>query len=345
MPTSTDTSELIAVFSASQAEIAAESLRAAGAAEATVSVAAGLGAALAKPSPSGFWTSRKTAGKALVARQKQLEALHAAMPILPAAPGAALRGADAPAQFLTANADLLAQGLARLGDCEQHQIVVALPTEPAMAAIRDRDDWPEIEATLRAADSKAEKFKAARKLATAADAVRSALHHRARAILSDLADDVALLPQGDESVAINAAVLTPRGAGASIEAALEALDAEWRGQLKIRLIGPAPASSFGAVLLETLDPAAVTRAATLLDVDAAAAPETVRAAYRAAMKQVHPDVSKADTTELSSRISAAGALLKRVASARAALRRADASALPGVPTLATLRREGDAAPV
>ncbi|MEM9725560.1 MAG: hypothetical protein AAF909_08875, partial [Pseudomonadota bacterium] len=127
--------------------------------------------------------------------------------------------------------------------------------------------------------------------------------------------------------------------------------------LRIRLIGPGPATSFAAVTVDAPDPQAVAEAAAALGVETAAEPEAVAAAYRAAMKTAHPDVARhaaqraAETAPLADprQLSAANALLKRVAAARASLRQAGFTAPTGAlmaaaaPPLMRLRREGDGA--
>ncbi|MEL6977968.1 MAG: J domain-containing protein [Pseudomonadota bacterium] len=330
--------ELIAVLATTEAQAARRALG-----EALFVEEGALTAALASPAARRLWTTRKAVGRALVRRQADLEALHACAGVAPAAPGARFPDAESARRFLAANAAMLGAALSRFGGREQHQIVIDLPQEAALAAMKRRAEWPDLADALRAARAAAERRAAAARLAALAQAVREGLARSAEARLAAASLDRAQLPLAEETTALNIVALTDRGGAGALEAALEAIDAAWEGALRIKLIGPSPATSFGAILLDTPEPGAVAEAEALLKLEAAAGPEAVQAAYRAAMKRAHPDVAGEAATALSRRISAANRLMKRVSTARAALLDAGWAAPRGAgsPPLARLWREGD----
>lgn len=308
--------------------------------------------------------AKRALGAHLAKRQRLLEAAHAAAPILPGAPRVSeARGpfADRAAleRFLAANADLLRGALSEAGDREQHQVVVDLPDSEAMNRIKTGPAWGAISEAAIAGDT----VTMVQRLSAAAAALRRELAETTTARLEALAVDTARLPLGDETTAVNLVVLTPRGGGAAIEAALEAVDADWNERLKIQLIGPGPATSFASVMVEPCDRRQVAAAEAALgvsltdaggDVSGATDPSTapkggdrdgaaVADAFRAAMKTAHPDIAGAEGAARTKTLVEANALMRRVTAARASLRAAgQAVDARGKLLLARLYREGDA---
>lgn len=299
-------------------------------------------AALAHPAPRGFWRTKKALGKALVEAQKGLEQLHAVGPVLPAAPGADFPDFASLQGFLAANAGTLTEGLAEFGDLEQHQLLVKAPTKAMLERLSRYPAWD----AAQAAAADGDRAGAGRILQEAAEAERARLAARYTAELAGASTDCVRLPEPDDETILNLVALTGRRGDAPLEALLERFDADWSGALAIRMIGPAPAASFAAVAVERPDPMRIADAERRLGVRARDGVEAVRAAYRAAVKQVHPDVAGPDAAATAQAetqaLTAAHALLRRVAEAQAALARAGAAA-DAPPYLARLRREGDAA--
>ncbi|MEO1328918.1 MAG: GvpL/GvpF family gas vesicle protein [Pseudomonadota bacterium] len=306
--------------------------------DAHIAVARGLAALALPTAKGGFWRTRKAIGKALVETQAALEAAHAVAPLLPAAPGADLADFGALQGFLAANASMLSEGLSEYGDLEQHQLLIKAPVKAMLQRLSRYPAW----GAARAAASDGDRAGAGRILQEASEAERARLAARYALDLAPAAVDLARLPEGDDETILNVVALTGRGGDAALEAALEGFDAEWEGALAIRMIGPAPASSFASIAFDRPDPAAVSAAEQTLGVRASEGVDAVRAAYRAAVKRAHPDVAGAASAALTRTLGEAQTLLRRVAEARQALVSAGASA-DAPPILAVLRREGDAA--
>lgn len=299
-------------------------------------VAIGDIAALLLPARKRMWKSRKHVGRELVSFQEGLEVVHASGSCLPAAPGAVFDGGLEAARFLTANAPVLIDGLKRFKGVEQHQIVIELP---GAALLKRLSDAPEV-AEARRLVQNGERVAAGRLLQQVAEAARGRLRSEWFAQLSALGADAAELPQPTVDAVVNMVLLGKRGGGAAIEKALEEIDAGYDGGLKIRLIGPAPASSFASVVVERPAKETVREAASRLGVPETADFATVKDAHHKAMKRLHPDVAGPSAAPAARAAQEAYELLARIAASNDALRSAgDASR--GAPVLARLHREGD----
>ncbi|MEL6317767.1 MAG: GvpL/GvpF family gas vesicle protein, partial [Pseudomonadota bacterium] len=273
--------------------------------------------------------------------QRALERLHAAAPLLPGAPGASFADAAEVETFLAANAGALGAGLAEFGALVQHQIVIDVSLELVLARVGAR---PEA-AGAKALMAKGDRAGAGKVLQALGEAEKVRLGRDFAARLATAALDTARLPAGTPETVLNLAALSAADGADGLETALEEIDAAFDGALKIKLIGPTPAISFAAVAVETVDPARARAAADRLGVAPGADEDTVRRAYRAAMKRAHPDLAAAGDAaaagEEARALSEAHQLLRRVAQAQAEAGRAGRADMP--PRLATLAREGDAA--
>ncbi len=304
----------------------------------TGAVVAGGLAMIGRRGKTPFWKARSKVARGVVERQKRLETAHAVAPLLPMAAGAEFKTEAAAKAFLTANAASLEDGLARLGDSEQHQITIDLPFNAALERVRAGEEWAEIEAAGRTASSASEKRAFVARLAEEAHAFAAALGETASRMLADVADDVERLPVDADTTVLNAVFLTKRGGGAALEGVLEAIDADWSGALKIKIVGPGPAASFGSVLVEKADLGA---AAATLGVAPTATREEVDAAYRAAMRKAHPDHAGEGSTAAAAALAEATRLMRRSAEARRSIAAAGLSAAAGGLALARLYREGE----
>lgn len=331
---------LIGVVAADDAERAASALVSAGDTDA-ISVPAGPLAGLAAPVANRFWTTRKSLGQDLVRHQRRLESAHGAAPLLPATPAARFDDAVALRRFLIANGGLLSDALTETGALVQHQIVIDAPLDALLRRAAETEAGQRAKEIGATGDRKA--FGAA--LQDAAEAERRRLAARYAAALRRVAHDAAELPPGEAETLLNVATLSAREAEAALEAELEAVDAEWGGALKIKMIGPAPASAFAAVTLAEPVEGELAAAARTLGVALDAAPDAIAAAHRAAAKRLHPDrpgAKPGDGAALQE-AGAARTLLLAAAAARTALAEAGEDPAGPLPPVARLHREGDRA--
>lgn len=327
--------EMVAVVASEAGPEALMALRQAGFADAEL-VAAGDLAALISLERKRLWKTRKKLGQSLVSFQERLEAVHAVSATLPAAPGARFESREEVELFLIANAEVLGRGLAQFGDAEQHQLVVELPGALLLKRLAEDPAMEEARALME----KGERLAAGAAVQRAAEAERARLRCDWMVRVAAIATDVAQLPQPSEDAVLNLVALTPRGKSDMLEMVLEGIDGEWDDGLRIRMIGPSPASSFASVLVERCDPSRVQSASQLLQVGLDATGAEVKAAYRTLMKRMHPDVAGPGFEATARRAAEEQAYLVRVATARQAL---SSHGLLGeaAPLLATLHREGD----
>jgi len=71
--------------------------------------------------------------------------------------------------------------------------------------------------------------------------------------------------------------------------ALDTLDQELGGRLRLQRVGPLPPYSFGTVEVRSLDPAEVERAQRLLNIGRSASASDIKKAYYQLARQLHPD--------------------------------------------------------
>jgi hypothetical protein len=185
---------------------------------------------------------RGAVARAALARQRALEALMAAGPLLPVAPGT-----SAPSDvsgFLAENDGLLARGFRRVGNGVQYQVTIAW--DVARAAARFGAHSP------READSLA--------------GIARELADEAESSLEAISRDAIRLP-ADEAGLLNMALLVGPEQVADLEAALERIDAIWPEGLRIRLVGPGPCVSFALLKVQTHATAHVIAAARMMGLD------------------------------------------------------------------------------
>jgi len=120
---------------------------------------------------------------------------------------------------------------------------------------------------------------------------RAALAASLFATLRTVAVDAIACPVTADQVALHAVLLMQAGEMTSLDGRLEDLDATHGGRLAFRCVGPLAPYSFATVEIEIVEAAALQQAMQLLNVGPAANVAEVHAAYRQAVKSVHPDAA------------------------------------------------------
>ncbi|MCW2319049.1 DnaJ-domain-containing protein 1 [Rhodoblastus acidophilus] len=253
--------------------------------------------------PLPLASDRKTLGRALVEFQFMLETLLPLGPVLPAAFVCQFADTDALDAFLIAHAEKLQQALAEFGSRRQHQIAIRYDGSGAAPGA----DWP----------------------------------HAFETILREACVDVLMLPREDETVLFNAAVLIEGDGTERLDAALEKIDAFDTAALRIKCAGPLPACAFASVRAEPLAVERVNDACERLAVAREASLPDIKAAFRALMKVVHPDVRTSSDVARGAETAAREArdLLLRVREAELALDKAGRRFPAPPPALRFLRAD------
>ncbi|MDQ0507107.1 GvpL/GvpF family gas vesicle protein [Xanthobacter agilis] len=224
----------------------------------------------------------------LLASQRVMERLLARAPVLPVALGTVLEDEERVHHMLNHGAGVLQAAFDTLGGRFEMDLSVRWTPEAAQARRLAGGAPPsraaaEGDAALRDDPLTAERQE-----------VRRRVVERLRTAARDL---VVTEPTEAEGI-VSLALLVDRGADGVVVEALEALDAEFGGELMFRLVGPMPPYSFASVQVHLTAAAAVRDARAELGVAPDAGPEAVKTAYRRALRRVHPDLVHQEATAI-----------------------------------------------
>ena len=213
------------------------------------------------PAWRGVPRGRKSRLKAAVAHQRHLESLMLHGDLLPALPGTILPDGDI-VPSLRANEAWLTHMLGGIAAHVQFQVTISCDADAGADRFRDAGSplGP----------------------VTGAASFRTALAAHVQTALGAASAGLQELPI-DGDMAVNLVALVARGAEAAFEAQVERIDAMWSDGLRLRQVGPAPASSFASFTLRRVARAELTAARRLLGVGAAATADDIATARRAAL--------------------------------------------------------------
>jgi hypothetical protein len=95
----------------------------------------------------------------------------------------------------------------------------------------------------------------------------------------------------NDSIILNLALLVDAKNADAFDRCLDELDSTYHGALTFRCVGPLPPHSFATVEITYLEPAKVTEACDILELDVARSTEEVRSAYHRLARKSHPDIA------------------------------------------------------
>lgn len=253
-------------------------------------IAAGPLAAVVGAAPEGGLKGRERSALLpwLLASQKVMERLLVSAPVLPVALGTVVEDEGRVRHMLDAGAAILGEGFQAVGDGIEMNLSVLWHLDTVVGRL-----LPGVAPELRHAAAGGDAIER-QALGVVLAGLVSAERRRARArvieALQAVTRDFAIGEPIEPGGVVNLALLVDRAAEETLGAALEALDAEFGGALTFRLVGPLPPYSFASVQVHLAPAAAVCGARTALGVEPDASPETVKAAYRRAARETHPDL-------------------------------------------------------
>ncbi|HQS47499.1 GvpL/GvpF family gas vesicle protein [Xanthobacter sp. VTT E-85241] len=253
-------------------------------------ITAGSLAAVVGAAPEGGLKGRERAALLpwLLASQKVMERLLAEAPVLPVALGTVLEDEGRVRHMLSHGADVLQGAFNALGSRFEMDLSVRWNLD-AVVARRLADVPAQLRHAADGGDAPARRALGAMLeglVAAERREVRCRVMERLRAATQDLATTGPSEPDGVVSLAL----LVDRGTDGALVEVLEALDAAFDGGLTFRLVGPLPPYSFASVHVHLAPAAAVRGARAELGVEPDAGPDAVKAAYRRALRLVHPDL-------------------------------------------------------
>jgi Gas vesicle synthesis protein GvpL/GvpF len=274
--------------------------------------------------------SRKSQMGALLTFEKLLEAISADSAVLPAACGSARIAPEQALALLTTHAAALTEALETYGALVQFQIQVRWDAVKAMAYLKNEGRLEGLDLSLANRDRKAFGLS----LQLLMETERKRIGDNLYATLGRASRDSVRLPLDNETMVLNAAALITRDGEATLDHAVEAIDATIPDVFSIRYIGPLPAVSFANISITEPETGALAKAHVKLGTHHHASVEDIKTAYRHAIRQVHPD-----TGGLKASADAAADLAK---ASKLAMQAASAPrTAAGTPLLLDIRREGE----
>jgi hypothetical protein len=109
------------------------------------------------------------------------------------------------------------------------------------------------------------------------------------AALSALSLDIKMHEVMNDQMVTNSAFLINRNKKEKFEQAIDKIDEEFKGSLKIKLVGPLPCYSFFTIEVKTLNPETVVHAKKELGMREETTESEIKKAYLEKAKQFHPD--------------------------------------------------------
>ncbi|GLK71405.1 GvpL/GvpF family gas vesicle protein [Ancylobacter dichloromethanicus] len=255
------------------------------------SITAGPLAAVVGAAPEGGLKGREREALLpwLLSSQKVMERLLACAPVLPVALGTVVAEEGRVRRLLEGGAGVLHEALDIVGDRVEMELSVRWHLDGVVARLLG-GVATELRQAARNGDEPARRALGtllAVSVAEERQKVKSRLVARLRAASDDLIVSEPTEPDG----VLNLALLVERGADDALLELLNALDAEFGGELTFRLVGPLPPYSFASVQVHLAPAEAVRRARAELGVEPGASLEAVKAAYRRAARESHPDLA------------------------------------------------------
>lgn len=248
-------------------------------------------AALVGSSPAGGLEGLDRAALApwLLANQKLLERALDLGPVLPVTFGTAVEDEARVRQLLTSGAPLFLRMFDALGDrCEmdlsvrwrlEHEIPRLVHRVPSAVRVAAEAGGEEARQALGEA------------LRHVAQAEQARLRHALVTTLRAQVCDIILTEPADPECVADMALLVERDGVDVLGNCLEVLDAAHADRLTFRLVGPLAPYSFAAVQVHLSPAEAIPEACAALGVEPGTSEAELKAAYRHAMRRVHPDLA------------------------------------------------------
>lgn len=211
-------------------------------------------------------TRRATVLRAAAGRARLLETLMPHGTVLPVMPGQRMRGRDI-ARLVTANFPTLERLARRLAGASQYQVTVRWNGAGPGGRHGPTDDLTDV----RTPDA----------------VIAATLRAHVAGRLAATGAEVAHLPVAGDLVS-NAVILLDDGNVSALDAALADIDAEWSGDLAIRMIGPYPAVSFASLAFDRRERPEILAAQAALGLRPGFSEDALRNARRDALMGAGP---------------------------------------------------------
>jgi hypothetical protein len=242
--------------------------------------------------------TREQTLRLLVKHQETLEAAMAETTVLPVKFGAAAPDEAAVRRMLAQGGTLLKERLDEFAGRQQLEIVVTWELDQVFVEIGAEPDIVLARQAIMASGNgigdNATRLEFGQKVKTALERRRAAAAKKIREGLSSIALDIAVNAVMDDRMVANFAVLLGKKDGAALDGALEALDADFKGSLRFRCVGPLPPTSFATVEVAFPSRQAIEQARQTLNIGGAADKHEIVSAFRQLARENHPDLGAAE---------------------------------------------------
>jgi DnaJ-domain-containing protein 1 len=237
---------------------------------------------------------RAAAIRCLSAHQRVLESVMHDYAVLPVKFGTTLPDEASLRALLRQGGQLLRAALGTYASKQQREVVVLWDLKQVFQEISAEAPIAALRAQLvgRAPDETVnERIALGQMVHAALQGRRALISQQAIAQLRDLADDLIINPTMDDSMVVNVALLLDDRRQGDLDDRLEALDAQFGGQLQIRCVGPLPPYSFATLEVHAMPFAAIDAARQQLGLAEEASLVEIKRAYRQLASQAHPDLN------------------------------------------------------
>lgn len=232
----------------------------------------------------------------LLAHQKTIEQIMQATPVLPVKFGTFVPDEASVRAILERGGPAFGAAFDRLDGCAQVEILVKWDVKAVFAEIANEEAIAGLKKRLElnvGAPEEITRIALGGLVKESLERRRAALAATLSEALRAVAVDAIAYPVTADQVVLHLVLLMKADEMVALDRCLEALDAAHDGQLTCRCVGPLAPYSFATVEIEIVGATTLTQAMRLLDVGPTASTAEVRAAYRRAAKNVHPDATGA----------------------------------------------------
>jgi len=229
--------------------------------------------------PSLFASRRKKLIAKIEAFQKSLETLSAFGKIIPAVYGTMFDDEAQVLGFMAANNVEITALINEYGAARQFQIDVSWDIKCALEYYKNHEHM-RISTNADVVPAMQEGL----------EKIRTELDHEIDFLLDASCLETISMPRADDTIVALKVVLINGEDEASLDAAVEKIDAINTELFNIKYRGPLPACSFASIEKLSVKNSDIDKARVLLGVEGNPTPETLASAYRQYMKNNHPDL-------------------------------------------------------
>ncbi|MEJ2124247.1 MAG: GvpL/GvpF family gas vesicle protein [Alphaproteobacteria bacterium] len=239
---------------------------------------------------------REEAMRLLLEHQSMLEPILAKATVLPVKFATTLPDEASVRRMLQFGQAQFTPYLAELSGCLQMDVAVEWPLQDIFVEIASDSAIAELRAKAQAGGGEETQIQLGAAVKDALERRRAALGAQIREKLQAVAREIAVNAPAGDNIVTNLSLLMEQGSLATLDTALEALDAETGGKLTFRCVGPLPMAGFVSVNVTVPPREVVEQAWRLLQLGDEASASDIKASYFRLAQAHHPDTGGTDAS-------------------------------------------------